>query len=103
MQQLFATNISKNTEYKINIFLFNYFISVTAALRESLLFDFGASLMSRNSLWLIGIDYLDNSSTEGIGAIEILLSRIPINNEKQALKILNVAKQKGFQDIGRKC
>lgn len=44
---------------------FPTFFSVTGALRESLLFDFGASLMARDSLWLFGIDYLEHSSVEG--------------------------------------
>lgn len=47
------------------LYSFPTFFSVTGALRESLLFDFGASLMARDSLWLFGIDYLEHSSVEG--------------------------------------
>lgn len=82
-------------------FFLTQFSSVAPLLRESLLFDFGSMLMSRNSLWKFGIDYLEYSSIEGIGAIELLLPRIPITNEKQALKILNVAKTKGLSDVGK--
>lgn len=73
---------------------------MSAALRESLLFDFGSGLMSRSSMWMIGIDYLEHSCTEGLGAIELLLPRIPVANERQALKIISVAKSKGFPDVG---
>lgn len=74
--------------------------SVAAELRESLLFDFGVTLMSRNGLWMIGIDYLEHSSPEGVGAIEMLLPRIPITNERQAIKVIAVAKAKGFPEVG---
>lgn len=57
--------------------------------------------MSRNGLWLIGIDYLENSSPEGIGAIELLLPRIPVANERQAMKVIAVAKAKGFAEVER--
>lgn len=68
--------------------------------RESLLYDFGCLLMSRNSsLWEAGLDYLEFSSTEGLGAREALLSRIPIKNEKQAMKLINVAKKNGFSAV----
>lgn len=50
---------------KLNVTNFGFYFSVTGALRESLLFDFGASLMARDSLWLFGIDYLEHSSVEG--------------------------------------
>lgn len=78
-----------------------FFSSVAPLLRESLLFDFGSMLMSRSSLWKFGVDYLEYSSIEGVGAIEILLPRIPITNEKQALQIINVAKAKGLPDVGK--
>lgn len=70
-------------------------------LRESLLFEFGATLMSKSALWLFGIDYLECSSAEGIGAVELLLPRIPIKNEKQALKVVNVATAKGLTEVGK--
>lgn len=52
-------------------------------------------------MWLIGIDYLESSSSEGVGAIELLLPRIPIANERQAQKIIAVAKAKGFLEVER--
>ncbi|XP_001848361.2 nuclear pore complex protein Nup75 [Culex quinquefasciatus] len=68
--------------------------------RESLLYDFGTLLMSRNaSLWEVGLDYLEFSSTEGLGAREALLARIPIRNEKQALKLISAAKKNNFPAV----
>lgn len=66
------------------------------ALRESLIFDYGSMLMSRGSMWEIGMDYLEFSSTEGIGAREVLLLRIPIANDIQAMKVIGVARRSGL-------
>jgi nuclear pore complex protein Nup85 len=65
-------------------------------MRETFLFDFGTVLMSRKSLFEIGLDYLEYSSSEGIGAREMLLTRIPIENETQAMKLINVARKFGL-------
>lgn len=63
------------------------------ALRENLIFDYGSMLMSRGSLWEIGIDYLEFSSPEGLGAREMLLLRVPIKNDIQAINIISVARR----------
>lgn len=58
--------------------------------------------MSRESLWMLGIDYLEYSfseTNEGIGAIEIMLPRIPIKCEKQALKIISIAKTRNLTKV----
>lgn len=68
-------------------------------LRDSLLFDFGTTLMSRDSLWLFGLDYLEFSSKEGPAAMELLLTKIPIKTEKQAQKIIAVARSKGLTSV----
>lgn len=57
--------------------------------------------MARDSLWLFGMDYLEHSSVEGVGAIELLLPKIPITSEKQAMKIIAVAKRKGLTEVGK--
>lgn len=66
------------------------------ALRENLIFDYGCMLMSRGNLWEIGMDYLKFSSSEGLGAREMLLQRIPIKNDVQAMKIIEVSKHFGM-------
>lgn len=67
--------------------------------RESLLFDFGSNLMSRDSIWLLGINYLEQCGLEGEGAVKTLLSRIPVNNEKQALKVIEIAQGRGYVEV----
>lgn len=69
--------------------------SVTA-LRESLIFDYGTTLMSRGTLWEIGMDYLEFSSPEGLGAREMLLLKVPVKNDLDAMNIINVARRYGL-------
>lgn len=57
--------------------------------------------MCRESLFEIGLDYLGQSSPEGIGAREMLLAKIPLKNETQAMKIINVARKFGFVNVGK--
>lgn len=72
----------------------------SGSLRDSLLFDFGAMLMSKDTHWIFGLDYLEQCSVEGTSAVELFLSKIVVQNEKQAMKIINVAKNKGYLEIG---
>ncbi|TMW50477.1 hypothetical protein DOY81_004473 [Sarcophaga bullata] len=65
-------------------------------LRDALLYEFGSCLMYRNSLWQLGMDYLEFCSEEGLPALELCLTRIPFKTEKQALKILTICKRKKF-------
>lgn len=78
--------------------------SVTA-LRENLIFEYGTVLMSRGSLWEIGMDYLEFSSPEGLGAREMLLQRVPIKNDVVAMNIISVARRYGLslveQEVSR--
>ncbi|XP_052873331.1 nuclear pore complex protein Nup75 [Anopheles cruzii] len=67
--------------------------------RDSVLYDYGTLLMSHPSLWMLGIEYLEFSSTLGLGAQETLLARIPIRNESQARKILAVARKQGYVSV----
>lgn len=69
------------------------------ALRENLLCDYGTMLMSKGSLWEIGMDYLEFSSSEGLGAREMLLSRVPFKNNKQAMNVIIVARRYGMTSI----
>lgn len=69
------------------------------ALRETLIFDFGSTLMSRGDLWEIGMDYLEFSSSEGLGAREMLLQRIPVKNDVQAMDVISVARRAGLPAV----
>uniref|UniRef100_A0A8W7P618 Nuclear pore complex protein Nup85 n=1 Tax=Anopheles coluzzii TaxID=1518534 RepID=A0A8W7P618_ANOCL len=67
--------------------------------RESLLFDYGCLLMSHSSFWQIGMDYLEFSSTEGLGARESLLARVPFQTDRQADRIIAVARQNNYPEV----
>uniref|UniRef100_A0A182PJD9 Nuclear pore complex protein Nup85 n=1 Tax=Anopheles epiroticus TaxID=199890 RepID=A0A182PJD9_9DIPT len=67
--------------------------------RESLLFDYGCLLMSHSSFWQIGMDYLEFSSTEGLGARESLLARVPFQTEAQASRIIAVARENNYSEV----
>lgn len=69
------------------------------ALRENLVLDYGSMLMSRGSLWEIGMEYLEFSSSEGVGAREILLQRVPIKNDVQAIKVISCARRSGLFSV----
>ncbi|XP_034478529.1 nuclear pore complex protein Nup75 [Drosophila innubila] len=70
-----------------------------AALRHSMIFEYGSYLMTSHNLWQLGIDYLDCCEHEGTAAIELLLPRIPLRNERQAFKILALAKRRGLVNV----
>lgn len=57
--------------------------------------------MSKDTHWIFGLDYLEQCSAEGASAIELFLPKIVIQNEKQAMKIINVAKSRGFVEVGK--
>lgn len=78
--------------------------------------------MSSDSFWEFGLGYLEQCTHDGksgrpcliirinsnpidiflgIDAIEILLPKVIIRNEKQALKVANIAQNIGLFDIGR--
>lgn len=80
--------------------IFQTLVNFSGFLRDSLLFDFGAMLMSKGTHWIFGLDYLQQCSVEGTSATELFLSKIVIQNEKQAMKIINIAKNRGLVDVG---
>lgn len=61
-----------------------------------MLYEFGSNLMTRNSLWQLGMDYLQFCSEEGLAALELCLTKIPIKTEKQATKILEICRKMNF-------
>ncbi|KAH8320516.1 hypothetical protein KR067_004739, partial [Drosophila pandora] len=69
------------------------------ALRHSIIYEYGTFLMSARNLWHLGIDYLDFCKQEGRAAIELLLPRISIRSERQANKLINLAKQRGLLTV----
>lgn len=64
-----------------------------------MIFDYGSFLMTTRNLWQVGVDYLDACKHEGASAIELLLPRIPLRNERQAFKIIGLAKKRGMHGV----
>lgn len=56
-------------------------------------------MMTSHNLWQLGIDYLDCCKQEGVAAIEQLLPRIPLKSERQAFKIIAMAKERGLVNV----
>ncbi|XP_016985980.1 nuclear pore complex protein Nup75 [Drosophila rhopaloa] len=69
------------------------------ALRHSMIYEYGSYLMSSHNLWQLGIDYLDCCKQEGQAAIELLLPRISLRSERQATKLINLARQRGLTSV----
>lgn len=69
------------------------------ALRHSMIYEYGSYLMGSHNLWQLGIDYLDCCKQEGKATIELLLPRIPIRSERQATKLISLAKQRGLVSV----
>lgn len=62
------------------------------AFRNSLIFDFGTTLMSRRSFWKFGMNYL-GYCTDGFVARELLLAHVPFNTDKEASKLISAAQR----------
>nr|XP_036669108.1 nuclear pore complex protein Nup75 [Drosophila suzukii] len=69
------------------------------ALRHSMIYEYGSYLMTSHNLWQLGIDYLDCCKQEGQAAIELLLPRISLRSERQATKLINLARQRGLTSV----
>ncbi|KAH8421079.1 hypothetical protein KR222_010731, partial [Zaprionus bogoriensis] len=70
-----------------------------AELRHSMIYDYGSYLMTTHNLWQVGIDYLDACKPDGPAAIELLLPRIPLKSERQAFKIIALARTRGLHGV----
>ncbi|GFR99816.1 nuclear pore complex protein Nup85-like [Elysia marginata] len=59
-------------------------------LREYLLLEYATALMSHESLWQVGVDYLDFCPIFGSSYLESYIEHIPLDNERKALKVLHI-------------
>ncbi|XP_077979606.1 nuclear pore complex protein Nup85-like [Glandiceps talaboti] len=66
-------------------------------LREFLLLEYAASLMTHESLWQIGSDYLDYCPEMGRHYLELYVERIPLQSERKALKVLRLCEKRGME------
>lgn len=75
--------MSMNTE------LYHFFLfirSASSAFRDSLMLDFGSLLMSNDSLWEFGVDYLQESQNDGKQKQRIqYITRIALSSKSSSL------------------
>lgn len=72
---------------------------ITSGLHEQLLMEYGTLLMSHHSLWQVGISYLDHCGAQGQACMELLLPRVPIKTESKALRVIQVARNRGMDEV----
>ncbi|GFO04329.1 nuclear pore complex protein nup85-like [Plakobranchus ocellatus] len=63
-------------------------------LREYLLLEYATALMSHESLWQVGVDYLDFCPVFGSSYLESYIEHIPLDNERKALKVLHMCEER---------
>ncbi|XP_048576218.1 nuclear pore complex protein Nup85 isoform X2 [Nematostella vectensis] len=67
-------------------------ISCSVSLREFLLLEYSASLMSHHSLWQVAVDYLKHCPQYGRAHLEEYIEHLPLETDKKATKVLRVCK-----------
>ncbi|XP_070580141.1 nuclear pore complex protein Nup85-like [Ptychodera flava] len=72
-------------------------VNFGSKLREFLLLEYAASLMTHDSLWQIGADYLDHCPDMGRYYLELYIERIPLQSEKKALKVLRLCEKRAME------
>lgn len=68
-------------------------------LRESFILDYGTILMGHQSLWQVGLSYLDHCPNDGLAAIELLLPRVQFSTEAKAQKLVREAKNRDLNQV----
>lgn len=91
------TDLLYNCE-QLNI-IDKYQTNVTDLLHESLILDYGTTLMSNSSLWQCGASYLEHCPNQGIKRLELLLQTIPLNSEAKIKKIIDLAKKNNMNNV----
>lgn len=56
--------------------------------------------MGHNSLWQVGLSYLDHCPAAGNETIEFLLLRLPLRTEAKSLKIIREAQKRQMHHVG---
>lgn len=76
------------------------FIRVSNQLHESLILEYGNTLMGHHSLWQCGASYLIHCPIQGLARLEILLQSLPMGSEARVNKILDIARDNKMDHIG---
>lgn len=62
--------------------------------------EYGTLLMYHQSLWQVGLCYLDQCSHEGRARQHVLLSQMASQTDAKAMKIIQAAVSRGLSDVG---
>lgn len=81
--------------------MYKYFFSGSGRLRESFLLDYGSVLMGHDSLWQVGLRYLDHCPNDGLNTIELLISRLPLGTEARINKILKECQKRELDQVAQ--
>lgn len=65
-------------------------ISHSISLREFLILEYAASLMSHHSLWRVAVDYLLHCPVYGRAHLEEYIEHLPLETDKKAMKVLRL-------------
>ncbi|XP_019697950.1 nuclear pore complex protein Nup85 isoform X2 [Harpegnathos saltator] len=65
--------------------------NMTEKLHESLVLEYGTTLMGHRSLWQCGASYLVHCPVQGLARLEILLQSLPTGTEARVNKIIDIA------------
>lgn len=68
----------------------SHHISHSISLREFLILEYAASLMSHHSLWRVAVDYLLQCPVYGRGHLEEYIEHLPLETDKKAMKVLRL-------------
>lgn len=68
-------------------------------LRESLLLDYASMLVGHNSLWQVGLLYLDHCGSAGVAMAQAVLQRIPLTDDSRAMKVIQMASDRDFDNV----
>ncbi|XP_076457331.1 nuclear pore complex protein Nup85-like [Babylonia areolata] len=67
-------------------------------LREYLLLEYVAGLMSHDSLWQVGIDYLDHCPVFGKEQMKLYIESIPLDSERKANKLIHICEERDLTE-----
>lgn len=74
-------------------------IDVTAQLHESLILEYGNTLMGHHSLWQCGASYLIHCPMQGLSRLEILLQSLRMGSEARVNKIIAIARDNNMHHV----
>lgn len=72
-------------------------------LREHLILEYAASLMTHHSLWQVGVGYLDHCPRRGREYLEAFIEHIPLKTQAQALKVVEILEHREMPAVKDIC